>query len=81
MQTVRLEKWMVLRSPDDATVGAANTHIGIGNSFSDFSCTTNSKSLRAYRLGRIQEMRAHAHAPNLVYVYSAVLLQKRMLTT
>jgi len=35
VQTVRLEKWMVLRNPDDTTVGAANKYIGIGNSVSD----------------------------------------------
>jgi len=35
VQTVRLEKWMVLRNPDDTTVGAANKYIGIGNSVND----------------------------------------------
>jgi len=35
VQTVRLGKWMVLRFPGDATVGAANKYIGIGNLFSD----------------------------------------------
>jgi len=44
---------MVVGSPDDATVGAANKYIGFGNSFSDTLAV-----LRAYRLGRIQEMRA-----------------------
>lgn len=32
---------------------------------------------RAYRLGRIQEMRARAHADKQVYIYSAVPCKKK----